>query len=266
MDAEWQSLLATKDYLFPTRDWRFGTWLANLGTAALAIGLFALRVRQRIGAPGERGIVVASLVLLFGFLVTLPFVASAWALAVQLQISRVFWILDFLAVSALIWWLLDDPGRPTAAWRITVAALLVVVAFARGLWVTFVEHAGAAPITVTLEDDDWGRIIRWAAAQPPTTHLLADPGHAWRYGAPLRFSGRDVVLEEVKDASMAIYARASAARVLARIAALTDFETLDEVRARDLAQRFAVDLLVVDRDLALPEVHREGRFRVYRVR
>ena len=69
--------------------------------------------------------------------------------------------------------------------------------------------------------------MRWAEAQPVRTHLLADPGHAWRYGAPLRYAGRDVFLEEVKDTAMAIYSRESATRVIERTAALGDFQALD---------------------------------------
>lgn len=38
MDPGWQALISAKDYLFPTRDWRADAWLANLGTAAIALG------------------------------------------------------------------------------------------------------------------------------------------------------------------------------------------------------------------------------------
>jgi hypothetical protein len=108
--------------------------------------------------------------------------------------------------------------------------------------------------------------MRWAESQPRGTNFLADPGHAWRYGAPLRFAGRDVYLEEVKDTAMATYSRDSAGRVIERLAALGDFGTLDARGARALAARFRLDYLVVDREMVLPLAHREGAFRIYRLR
>ncbi len=270
MDGEWQALLASKDYLFPTRDWRVTDWLANLGTAALAIGLLAYRVGRGIGSSRERGLMAGAAALLAGFLVTLPLVAAGSALFVQLQTSRVFWVLDLLATAALVGALVDGErrpaGTPPARWRQAIAAVLVAVAVARGLWVTFVEHGSRAAIAWTLPSDDWGNVIAWARTEPAGVHFLADPGHAWKHGAPLRYAGRDVFLEEVKDTSMAIYSRESAERVIRRQQAIGDFETLDEGRAAELAATFGVDYLVVDRDFALPLAHREGPFRIYRLR
>ena len=56
-----------------------------------------------------------------------------------------------------------------------------------------------------------------------------------------------------------------ARRVQTRVEAIGDMSTLDAGKARALAQRFDVDVLVIDRDLPLPELHRDGRFRVYRL-
>ncbi|HEY7475987.1 MAG TPA: hypothetical protein VH679_13300, partial [Vicinamibacterales bacterium] len=86
------------------------------------------------------------------------------------------------------------------------------------------------------------------------------------FGAPLRYAGRDVFVEEVKDSSMAIYSRAAALRFLDRQQALGDFSTLDTARAQTLAAQYDVDYLVIDRDLTLPQVHRQGPFRVYQLR
>ena len=48
--------------------------------------------------------------------------------------------------------------------------------------------------------------------------MLADPGHAWKYGTSVRVAGeRDVYLEEVKDVALALYSRDVAMRVLGRI-------------------------------------------------
>ena len=118
----------------------------------------------------------------------------------------------------------------------------------------------------TLPEDDWARVLRWAGGQPAQAHFLADPGHGWRYGAPLRYAGRDVFLEEVKDTAMATYSRESAARVIERRAAIGDFGALDAEGARALATRFRLDYLVIDRDMDLPLVHQEGVFRIYALR
>ena len=79
MDAEWRELLAPKDYLFPVRDWAAGAWLANLGTAALAIGVLAYRVRSGLARPREQGLLAGAVVLLAGFFLTLPAVTMGSA-------------------------------------------------------------------------------------------------------------------------------------------------------------------------------------------
>jgi hypothetical protein len=270
MDAEWLAVLAGKDYLFPTRDWAADAWLANLGTAGIAIGGLWARVRRGVGVSRERGLLAGAMGLLAVFLATLPAVAAGSALFVQLQISRVFWLLELLAVVVVAGVILDSRRDPASSsdqrWRAAVAAALVVVAVARGGFVALVERAGRPVISLTLPDEDWTRVVKWSAAQPAAAHFLADPGHAWRYGAPLRYSGRDVFVEDVKDSAMAIYSREAAHRLLERQRALGDFSTIDDARGRALAAMYDVDFLVIDRDLALPRVHQDGRFRVYRLR
>lgn len=264
MDPEWRALLESKDYLFPLRDWGPGAWIANLGTAALAIGTLARRVVLGHATPRESGLLAGAIVLTLGFLVTLPAVAAGSAFFVQLQISRVFWILDLLGVVALLWLLIDGEIRPAPiAFRRGVVALLVTVSVARGLWVAIVEHGDRPMVSWSLPDNDWSRVLAWATRQPIDVHLVADPGHAWRFGAPLRYAGRDVFLEDVKDSAMAIYSRDSAARVIERRAAIPDFSVLDAESARSLAGRYELDYLITDGPMALPEVHREGAFRVY---
>ena len=62
--------------------------------------------------------------------------------------------------------------------------------------------------------------MRWLARQPADVHVLADPGHAWKYGTSVRVAAeRDVLLEEVKDSALAIYSRDVAVRVVERAAA-----------------------------------------------
>ena len=106
--------------------------------------------------------------------------------------------------------------------------------------------------------------MRWLARQPPDVHVLADPGHAWKYGTSVRVSAeRDVLLEEVKDSALAIYSRDVAVRVVERAPLLEDFPSLTVERARDLADRFDLDYLVTEADLALPAAYRNAQFTIY---
>ncbi len=266
MDLEWRALLSSKDYLFPADDWSFVPWLLNIGTAAIAIGLLVHRLRSGMATPREAGLLAGCVTLVAGFLVTLPLVTFGSAFFVQLQISRVFWILDLLATALLIGALVDTPRAQPARWRVVVAGVVMAAALARGNFVALVEQRERPLVAWTLPDDDWGRIVRWLSAQPVRTHVVADPGHAWRYGAPLRYAGRDVFLEDVKDTAMAIYSRESAERVIERQVALGDIDTLTADEALALAAHYRLDYLILDREIDLPLVHREGPFRIYALR
>ena len=66
--------------------------------------------------------------------------------------------------------------------------------------------------------------MQWISRTPPDTHVLADPGHAWKYGSSVRVTGeRDVYLEEVKDLALALYSRDVAVEALRRIADVPRF-------------------------------------------
>ena len=108
--------------------------------------------------------------------------------------------------------------------------------------------------------------MRRLARTPPSSHVLADPGHAWKYGTSVRVSGqRDVYLEEVKDAALALYSRDVAMLVLGRIQDAADFIALTEQRALALAAQYDLNYLVIDRDLNLPLAYRNPQFRIYRL-
>lgn len=276
MDAAWLRPFAAKDYVFPNA-WPAGAWLANLVLPVVVAGVWRWRVRRGLAARWESGMVAGSLWLTAAFLLSLPFIASHVALAVQLQTSRVFWLVDFFAVLSLTWWLAEGRrGAPTAtpvdsatgAWRpVTLALVLLAVSSARGLYVMRVEHPERPFVQVRLEDNDWVRVGDWLATHTPVdTHVLADPDHDWKFGHSVRLTARrDVLVEGVKDAALSLYDRDVATRVQARIEAVGDFGALDAPGARALARRFDLDVLVIDRDLPLPELHRDGRFRVYRL-
>lgn len=143
-------------------------------------------------------------------------------------------------------------------------ALFAVGAVVRGGYVMWVEYPERALFAVQLPSSDWQRVMEWSARTSPGTNLLVDPGHAWRYGSSVRVAAqRDVYLEEVKDAGMAIYSRAVAQRVSERTLDLGDFTALTATKARDLARKYDLQYLISRYPVDLPIAHRSGPFMVY---
>jgi hypothetical protein len=277
MDTTWLQAVATKDSLFPTT-WPAWAWAANLAF----LGLLWWAHRRRLGngtATAEDGALVWGATALVGlFLLTLPLVAAGMSLPVQLQISRVFWLVDFLALA----YLLAAIGEPSpvassvnsssvasgSSRKIErhqiVAALLIAFAVGRGAYIMLVERPERALFAVHAPESAWEDAMRWIARQPPDAQVLADPGHAWKHGTSVRAAGaHDVFLEEVKDSAVAIYSRDVASRVVERTAAIGDFPALTAERARGLARQYDLDYLVTEADLALPVAYRNDRFRIY---
>jgi hypothetical protein len=255
MDPTWLEAVAGKD-LFAA-EWPAWAWASNLGLIVIAWAAY----RWRENRP-ELGAVVRGAAALVGvFLVTFPLVRAKLAFPVQLQISRIFWLVDFVALICLIG--LVRRERTAKA----VAAGLVAVALARGVYVIAVEHPERSLFAVHLPASDWDDAMRWIRAQPINVHVLADPGHAWKYGTSVRVAAeRDVFLEEVKDSAVAIYSRDVAVRFLERVRASLDFNQMTADRARDLATRYDLAYLVVEKDLPLPVAYRNARFKVYRLK
>ena len=277
MDAAWILPFASKDYVFPTA-WPAGAWLANLVLPLVVAGVWRWRTRHGQAARWETGMVAGVCLLTTAFLVSLPFIASRIALAVQLQTSRVFWVVDLFAVLTMVWMLAEAGWPRTApereAWSITtwrpaiVATVLLAAAVGRAAYIMKVEHPERSFVQAGLEDSDWVRVGRWVSTTSALdSHVLADPDHDWKFGHSVRItSRRDVLVEGVKDAAVALYDRDVATRVQSRLEAIGDFSTLDASSALALARRFDLDLLVIDRDVALEQLHRDGRFRVYRLK
>jgi hypothetical protein len=184
------------------------------------------------------------------------------ALALQLQTSRIFWMLDFLAAIYLAWLLAEAPR--VAAVRRAMVVAVVVIAIARGAFVWHVEHAGDPILRIGFPPDNWTDVMKWISRTPANTHVLADPGHAWKYGTSVRVSGeRDVYLEEVKDLALALYSREIAVEALRRIRDSQNLGALTPDQLRSLAARYDLDYLVADRDIDLPITYRNEQFRVY---
>lgn len=264
MDPAWLAVLSEKSYLFPAA-WPLYAWIINLAYPVV-IGL-AYRSRRARGVRAPReGALVAGLMALVGvFLVCVPFTAVPIALAVQLQVNRVFWLLDCVALGYAAWWLTGLPRR--AAFRTAIVALIVLTSFARGLFV--LQHADRRVIAASLPDTPWVEAMNWLKRQPVSWHVLADPGHAWRYGVSVRLAAeRDVLLESGKDSALAIYDRGIAMRVAERSAALQDFDRFTTADVRALATRYGLDVFVVEepRSFDLPVLYRNSQFVVYDLR
>ncbi len=260
MDPRWASVLAGKDYVFPM-DWGPAFWLVNLGYAVLIGAAIEMRRRRGTAIRQERGLLLGGLALLAVFLISWPLMRVWIALALQLQTSRIFWLLDFMAAIYVAWLLVEGLPRRTGR---AAAMVLLAAGAARGVYVMAIEHRSSPLVALRLPADDWSDAMRWIATSEPGSHVLADPGHAWKYGSSVRVGGeRDVYVEEVKDAALALYSREVAMRVLGRMQDAHDFGALDAGRALALASQYDLDYLVIDRDMRLPLLYRNHRFRIY---
>jgi len=262
MDSLWLQAVASKDSLF-AHEWPLSAWAINLGTLGVLWAAHRWRAaRGRAGAE-ERALAWGATALVALFLVTLPAVAARVAFPVQLQISRVFWLVDVVATVCLIGAIADWPrllrlGRPA------LAMCLAALAAGRGAYILFVEFPERPLFQTRLQASPWHEAMQWLATQPQDIHVLADSGHAWRYGTSVRVSaGRDVFLEETKDSAIAIYSRDVAARVVDRTGALGDLSTRGTADILRLGERYGLTHVVTAGRLDLPLVFENSGFRVY---
>ena len=274
MDDAWLSTLAGKDYLFAT-DWGVGPWVLNAAYPVVIVATFLARRRRGLTQPGELGLVAGCLALVAVFVATLPLVAAHVAVAVQLQVSRVFWMADLLAVLGIVWWLAEARRAPASGEAAPVAAArprwvfaaLAAFALTRGSYAMFIEHPERPLFALAAPADPWSDVSGYLRrATPPGTHVLAHPDHAWRFGTSLRvLAARDVFLENVKDEAISMYDRRMAQRVAERRRALGQFEQRTATELLALGRRFELDVVVSEHELALPEIYRNQQFRVYRL-
>jgi len=266
MDAVWLQAVATKDSLFASQ-WPLAAWAANLGLVAVLWGAHALRRRSGRATPQDAALVWGATALAALFLVTLPLVSAGVAFFVQLQIPRVFWLIDVVATIYVIGALAEGTSGGTARRAAAVAAVLGLLAAGRGLYVMLVERPDRPLFAMHLQDDAWQDAMEWLKRQDRRVHVFADPGHSWKFGNSVRVGAeRDVLLEEVKDSALAIYSRDVAARVMDRTMAVDDFTVLTPEKARALAMRYDLDYLVTATEMPLPEAYRNDTFHVYTLR
>ena len=148
-----------------------------------------------------------------------------------------------------------------------VAIVLIAVSTMRALYISFVQFPNRRIFAVDVESPDWRDAMAWARSSPRQSGWLADPAHAALYGSSIRAVGeRDVLLEDLKDAALAIYDRGIAMRISDRRRALaaTPWDTPDGARA--LARRYDLDYLVTNRPVDLPRAYRAGSLTIYRLR
>jgi hypothetical protein len=207
------------------------------------------------------------------FLVSVPFTAAHVALAVRLQVTRVFWVLDFVATVYGAWWLTSSPWliRIVGGSRLRVAAVAVLaaVSISRGYYLLDDQAAGRQLVRVNLRATPWTDALAWLRTQPKTWQVLADPGHAWKYGISVRVGAeRDTVLESVKDSALAMYDRDVAMRVADRSAALMYFQSMTARDLRGLGAAYDINAVIVEQTRAvdLPVLYRNSGFVIYALR
>lgn len=268
MDPAWLAVLGDKDYLFPT-GWPAYAWITNLAYPVVIAVLYRRRVARGAAVPGERAFVLALLALTAVFLVTVPFTAARLALAVQSQSTRVFWVLDFAAVAYLAWWLTSDVVRTRTA-RLAVVGVVLALSIGRGVYQLTAGDGGRELVRIDYAATPWMDAMRWLAAQRPSWHVLADPGHAWKYGVSARLAARkDTLLESSKDSALAMYDRAIAMRVADRTVAIGAYPDMTTARLRQLDADYSLDAAIVETAFALhpfPELFRNGQFVIYDLR
>ena len=265
MDPDWLATLETKDYLFPL-EWPLYVWLLNLVYAPTIFFIYRRRREAGVLAEGERGLVWGCLSLLAVFAVALPLNAARLAIVIQLQVPRVFWMLDFLAITYLVWLIAEDLRGSDRRARIT-CVLIVIASLTRSAYIKFIRFPDRPIAEISVPDNDWGRVMAWARTTPRDSGWLAHPAHAVHYGTSLRVAGqRDVFVEGIKDAAIGMYERDVAMRTRDRLQELQDFDTLTPERARSLGERYRLNFLVTTERLDLPVAYSSGPLFVYRLR
>jgi hypothetical protein len=266
MDAAWLAVLGEKDYLFPA-EWPAYAWLLNLAYPVVLWAIHRRRRRLGLATAGETALVAGLLGLVLVFLVSVPLAELRLALVVQLQVNRVFWLLDVVVAVYVAWWIRDLFVRHGPRLPLAVAALWML-AIGRGYDVVRLE-AHRPLVQIRLADDGWTDVMRWVGSQPVSWHVLADPGHAWKFGSSVRVAARrDTLLEAGKDTAMAMYDRSVALRVGDRLRALAEFDALTTADVRRLDAAYALDVFVdrADRTFDLPVLYRNAGFIAYDLR
>ena len=267
MDGAWVAVLGDKDYLFLS-GWPAYAWLLNLAYPAVLWLIYRRRDTMGLTVPGEPALIAGCIALAGIFVISVPFNLAEVALAVQLQVNRVFWLLDAVVSLYIAWWIASDVFRHRFRAAAVVAAVLVGLSMARGAYIVVVDNGGRL-VTTDLEPSAWTDAMRWLRTQPSSWHVFADPLHAVTLGPSVRVAAeRDTLLESNKDSALAMYDRTVAMRLAERERAVGDFSSLRLEDIRRLARTYGLDVLVDrnTRQFELPILYRNAEFNIYDLR
>jgi hypothetical protein len=266
MDADWLAVIADRDYLFPLA-WPVDVWLTNLVAVPIILVCWRVRARAHLTVAGETPLVAGAMALAVVFFAWLPLGASHLAIAVQMQVPRVFWLIDFMGTVYLVWAIAEGTGSAPGRRAAIAAAVILAISTVRGVYSGFIEFPGRPIASMDIQHPDWRDAMAWAQTTEPGSGWLADPHHAALYGSTVRAAGhRDVLIDRLKDPAIAMYDRPIAMRLADRQRALAALAWDTPDGARALARRYGLDYLVVDRELDLPLAHRSGSLFIYRIR
>lgn len=261
MDADWLRVFAAKDYIFAST-WPVYAWVINL--AYLPLILWAVR------AKGDARLVGPAVALFAVFIASYSLTDAHVTLAVQLQVSRVFWLMDLMLALALAWALADsDLARRRRMLPLAALATILILSIGRGVFTLYDAEPTRDLARIDLPDGDWTDAMRFIRWQPADWLVLAHPDHAWLYGTSVRVAAaHDVVVESVKDAAISMYDRAVAMRTAARLSALADFNTMAPDALVATGRQMGASVLVVERArvLPLPRLYENATFAVYDLR
>ena len=266
MDADWLAVIADRDYLFPLA-WPVDVWVTNLIAIPVIVFCWRARARARLTVAGETPVVIGALALACIFFAWLPLSAAHVAIAVQMQVTRVFWMIDFLGTVYLVWAIAEGTATTTGRRAAIAAVVNLSLSTARGVYGCFIQFPDRRILAIDIQHPDWRDAMAWARTTDPGSGWLADPHHAAIYGSTVRAAGhRDVLVDLLKDPAIAMYDRAIAMRLADRRRALATLAWDTPDGARGLARRYGLDYLVIDRELDLPLAHQAGSLFIYRIR
>ena len=222
-----------------------------------------MRRRRGVALPREAGLVAgAARCSSRCFSISWPLMVAGIALALQLQTSRIFWMLDFLAAIYIAWLLAEAPRVARRAAR-DVAAL-VAIAVGRGVYVWRVEHAGNPVARVGFPQDNWTDAMKWIS-RTPDRYARAGRSRSCLEVRHQRAGGRRA--RRLSRRSQGPRAGVVFARGRGRGAAAHSATRRHSIRSRPLScGRSRRDTISItssaDRDLDLPVAYRNEQFRI----
>jgi hypothetical protein len=266
MDAAWRQALQEKTYLFAA-EWPASAWLLNLAYPVVIGMIYRRRRRTGRAAPAEAALVAGVFALVAAFLVSTALTAAGITAVVQLQVSRVFWLLDALTAAYFAWWLVDDVAAPRPHLQIAVVTMLALLSAGRGYYL--LGNQSDRPLArMGLPPGGWSDAMTWLRNRPEPWHVLADPAHGWLYGSSVRVAAlKDTWLELSKDSAMALYDRRAAMRTAERRAAIPE-PWVTDAAVQVLDGKYGLDVFVLDSAIALdrPVLYRNQDFVIYDLR